>query len=223
MDLVLRMYLWWRLCPLYLGCTSVGLYVSCIYSHARWVTVGDSRLCWCLCDVSRALINSLVCWFCQLYLGEMQSLSCAQLYLGEMQSLRAMYSCIWVKCSHWAVQLYLGEMQSLSCAQLYLGEMLSVRAMYSCIWVKCSHWAVQLYLGEMQSLSCAHLYLGEMQSLCCAPVLLTVFDMIALAVDYAKCFALKRKRKKERQKRFLIITWTFSFSEENIVYKYCHC
>ena len=184
MDLVLRMYLWWRLCPLYLGCTSVGLYVSCIYSHASWVTVGDSRLCWCLCDVSRALINSLVCWFCQLYLGEMQSLSCAQLYLGEMQSLRAMYSCIWVKCSHWAVQLY---------------------------------------LGEMQSLSCAHLYLGEMQSLCCAPVLLTVFDMIALAVDYAKCFALKRKRKKERQKRFLIITWTFSFSEENIVYKYCHC
>ena len=90
MDLVLRMYLWWRLCPLYLGCTSVGLYVSCIYSHARWVTVGDSRLCWCLCDVSRALINSLVCWFCQLY-------------LGEMQSLRAVLTCIWVKCSHWAV------------------------------------------------------------------------------------------------------------------------
>ena len=26
------------------GCTVGGVYVPCIYSHARWVTVGDSNL-----------------------------------------------------------------------------------------------------------------------------------------------------------------------------------
>ena len=30
------------------GCTSGGVYVPCIYTHARWVTVGDSGLC-CTC------------------------------------------------------------------------------------------------------------------------------------------------------------------------------
>ena len=41
---ILRMYLWWSLCPLYLhicqvrfwGCTSGEVYVPWIYTHARW-------------------------------------------------------------------------------------------------------------------------------------------------------------------------------------------
>ena len=31
------------------GCTSIGVYVPCIYTHARWVTVGHSGLCCCTC------------------------------------------------------------------------------------------------------------------------------------------------------------------------------
>ena len=31
------------------GCTSGGVYVPCIYSHAWWITVGDSGLCCCTC------------------------------------------------------------------------------------------------------------------------------------------------------------------------------
>ena len=43
------LYLWWRLCPLHLHACQVR------------ATVGDSGLCCkCLCDVIRALINSLV-------------------------------------------------------------------------------------------------------------------------------------------------------------------
>ena len=44
-------------------CTSGGVYAPCIYTHGRWVTVGDSSLLLYLCDVFLALINSLVCWF----------------------------------------------------------------------------------------------------------------------------------------------------------------
>ena len=77
----------------YCECTSDGVYVPCIYTHARWellwmyfwwslctlylhacqvrVTVGDSvrSLLLCLCDVFRMLINSLICWFCTSALG----------------------------------------------------------------------------------------------------------------------------------------------------------
>ena len=47
----LVLLLWW--------CTSGGVYVTCIYSHARSLL--------CLCHVFRALVrpNSLVCWFCR--------------------------------------------------------------------------------------------------------------------------------------------------------------
>ena len=47
------------------GRTSGGVYVP-LYLHACQVkvTVGDSGLCCCTCYVFRALINSLVCWFC---------------------------------------------------------------------------------------------------------------------------------------------------------------
>ena len=31
------------------GCPSSGVYVPCIYTHARWVTVGNSGLCCCTC------------------------------------------------------------------------------------------------------------------------------------------------------------------------------
>ena len=33
-------------------CTSGGVYAPCIYSHARWVTVGDSGLCCCFTCVT---------------------------------------------------------------------------------------------------------------------------------------------------------------------------
>ena len=36
MYLVFTVYLWWSLCTLYLHCTSGGVYVPCIYMHARW-------------------------------------------------------------------------------------------------------------------------------------------------------------------------------------------
>ena len=51
-------------CCLCRGCTSGGDYAPCIYTHARW-ELGDSTisLSFCLCDVFRAIINSLVCWF----------------------------------------------------------------------------------------------------------------------------------------------------------------
>ena len=34
------------------GCSSGGVNVPCIYSHAGWVTVGDSGLCCCVCLTS---------------------------------------------------------------------------------------------------------------------------------------------------------------------------
>ena len=47
-----------------------NLIITCMYMHARWVTLGDSGLCCtcvhvcvCVCYVSWALINSLVYWF----------------------------------------------------------------------------------------------------------------------------------------------------------------
>ena len=45
--------------------TSAGVYIPCIYSHARWVLRQATRLfVVCLCDVFWALINSHACWFC---------------------------------------------------------------------------------------------------------------------------------------------------------------
>ena len=91
---ILRMHLWWSLCTLYLhacqvrfwGCTSGGVYVPCIYTHARWDfedvplvefmylvftrMPGESyhrqprSLLLYLCYLFQALINSFVCWFC---------------------------------------------------------------------------------------------------------------------------------------------------------------
>ena len=37
--------------PQFRGCTSGGVYVPCIYMHARCVTVVDSGLCCCTCVV----------------------------------------------------------------------------------------------------------------------------------------------------------------------------
>ena len=56
-----RMYLWWSLCAVYLlVCTSSGVYVPCTPGerYRRLLRI----LLLCLCDVFRALINSLVCW-----------------------------------------------------------------------------------------------------------------------------------------------------------------
>ena len=55
------------------GCTSGGVHVPCVYLLACQVRVteNDSGLCCCvcMCYVFRALINSLVCWFCTGALG----------------------------------------------------------------------------------------------------------------------------------------------------------
>ena len=56
---VLRMYLWWSSCTLYLLARQTRV---TIYKRLR-------SLLLCLCDVFRALINSLVCWFCTSALG----------------------------------------------------------------------------------------------------------------------------------------------------------
>ena len=53
------MYLWLSLCTLYLHACQVRV----------TVTIGDSGLCCCLCDVFWELINSLVCCFCASTLG----------------------------------------------------------------------------------------------------------------------------------------------------------
>ena len=39
---------------------SDGVYVPCIYSHARWVTLGDPGLCFVLRDVFQELLNFFV-------------------------------------------------------------------------------------------------------------------------------------------------------------------
>ena len=54
---------------MYRGCTSGGVYGPCFYTHARWEyrrRLGSLLLS---CYVFRALINSLVCWFCTSALG----------------------------------------------------------------------------------------------------------------------------------------------------------
>jgi len=48
---------------LFWGWTVGGVYVPCIYSHARCSCCKQLR-CLCLCDVFWSLLNSLVCWFC---------------------------------------------------------------------------------------------------------------------------------------------------------------
>ena len=57
-------YFWWRWwCPYILKLNETGgVYVPCIYSHTRLVTVVDSGLCFC--DVVRVPVNSLVSWWC---------------------------------------------------------------------------------------------------------------------------------------------------------------
>ena len=59
-------YLWWSerewghiACG---RCAFGGVYVPCFYSQARWITAGDSSLLYS-CDVFRAVINALVCWY----------------------------------------------------------------------------------------------------------------------------------------------------------------
>ena len=42
-------------------CPTGGVSVLCIYLHARWEFLRSQLLC--LCDIFRALINSLACWF----------------------------------------------------------------------------------------------------------------------------------------------------------------
>ena len=61
----MRMYLWWSLCILYLhalGCTSGGVYVPCIYTHAGWELPQETRVfvVVLVLRLSVALVNSLV-------------------------------------------------------------------------------------------------------------------------------------------------------------------
>ena len=49
---------------LFWGCTSCGVYVPCIYSHARWELPQATQVFVVLFYVFRALINSLVCRLC---------------------------------------------------------------------------------------------------------------------------------------------------------------
>ena len=44
------------------GCTFAEVYVPCIYTHARWFTVGDSGRCCCVPCLSSAFIS--LCWLC---------------------------------------------------------------------------------------------------------------------------------------------------------------
>ena len=89
-----RTYLWWSLCTLYIEdvplvefmylvysrCTSLGVHVPCILRMYLWRSLCMLYLLACqmpsqvfvvviMCDVFRALINSLVCWFCTGALG----------------------------------------------------------------------------------------------------------------------------------------------------------
>ena len=65
------MYLWWRLCTLYLEDVLLVKLMYLVFtrmpgeSYRRWLR----SLLLCLCYVFRALINSLVCWFCTSAVG----------------------------------------------------------------------------------------------------------------------------------------------------------
>ena len=48
---------------LFWGCTFGGVYIPCVYSHARWSTVDDSGLCCCVPCLSSAIISLRLCFY----------------------------------------------------------------------------------------------------------------------------------------------------------------
>ena len=72
------------------GCTSGGVCVPCIYSHAPDESYRRrlQSLLSCLCDLFQALINSLGCWFCKMLRMHLWWSLCTVCLLNFMSQVR---------------------------------------------------------------------------------------------------------------------------------------